>query len=117
MTIREEIKKVGQLLDGKLMTFDHSSYDLKEDIPHLFLEGKRQDVNSVEIYDDGRMMNVYTDDGVYGLGFYEEDEVTFEMIDKELEEMGMDTLLRDIYYNHSRSWEIGDYEDDFLTLN
>lgn len=110
MTIREEIKKVGQLLDGKLMTFDHSTYDLKEDIPHLFLEGKRQDVNSVEIYDDGRMMNVYTDDGVYGLGFY-------EMNDKELEEMGMDTLLRDIYYNHSRSWEIGDYEDDFLTLN
>lgn len=110
MTIREEIKKVGQLLNGKLMAFDHNSYDLKEDIPHLFLEGKRQDINYVEIYDDGRMMNVYTNDGVYGLGLY-------EMIDKELEEMGMDTLLRDIYYNHSRSWEIGDYEDDFLTLN
>ena len=28
----------------------------------------------------------------------------------------MDEFLRDIYYEHPRSWEIGDYEDDFLTL-
>lgn len=28
---------------------------------------------------------------------------------------GMDEFLRDIYYEHPRSWEIGDYEDDFLT--
>lgn len=32
-----------------------------------------------------------------------------------LEECGMDEFLRDIYYNHPRSWEIGDYELDFLT--
>ena len=52
-----------------------------------------------------------------GLGFYEDIENgdTFETIDKELEECGMDEFLRDIYYEHPRSWEIGDYEDDFLT--
>lgn len=37
------------------------------------------------------------------------------MVDKEIEEMEMDVFLRDIYYNHPRSEEIGDYELDFLT--
>mgnify|MGYP003508194287 FL=1 len=62
-------------------------------------------------------MIITTNDTEIGLGFYEDIENgdTFETIDKELEECGMDEFLRDIYYNHPRSWDIGDYEDDFLT--
>ena len=97
------------------MYFDHKSYDFAEDIPHLTLDGERKNISSVFISKDGLMMNVMTDDCEYGLGFYEDEENTFETIDKELEECGMDEFLRDIYYEHPRSWEIGDYEDDFLT--
>lgn len=114
MNIREQIKKLAELLNGETMYFDWKSYDLEEDIPHLNLDGNREDVVSVSISKDGLFMNVSTNSFETGLGFYEEDGVTFETIDKELEDMGMDEFVRDIYYNHPRSWEIGDYEDDFL---
>ena len=114
MNIREQIKKLAELLNGETMYFDWKSYDLEEDIPHLNLDGNREDVVSVSISKDGLFMNVSTNSFETGLGFYEEEGVTFETIDKELEDMGMDEFLRDIYYNHPRSWEIGDYEDDFL---
>ena len=118
MNTREQIKKLASLLEEKVMYFDHKSYDFEEDIPHLTLDGERKNISSVFISKDGLMMNVVTDDCEYGLGFYEDIENgdTFETIDKELEECGMDEFLRDIYYEHPRSWEIGDYEDDFLTL-
>ena len=115
MNTREQIKKLASLLEEKVMYFDHKSYDFAEDIPHLTLDGERKNISSVFISKDGLMMNVMTDDCEYGLGFYEDEENTFETIDKELEECGMDEFLRDIYYEHPRSWEIGDYEDDFLT--
>ena len=97
------------------MYFDHKSYDFAEDIPHLILDGERVNVESVWIDKKGLTMTITTNDTEFGLGFYEDEENTFETIDKELEECGMDEFLRDIYYEHPRSWEIGDYEDDFLT--
>jgi hypothetical protein len=118
MNTREQIKKLANLLNGKTIHFDWKSYDFEKDIPHLNLDGERKNISSVSIGEDGLTMNVMTTDCEYGLGFYEDIENgnTFETIDKELEEMGMDEFLRDIYYEHPRSWEIGDYEDDFLTL-
>jgi len=115
MNTREQIKKLASLLEGKVMYFDHKSYDFAEDIPHLTLDGKRENIESVVITKDGTFMQITTADSEIGLGFTEDEENTFETIDKELEECGMDEFLRDIYYNHPRSWEIGDYEDDFLT--
>lgn len=117
MNTREQIKKLASLLDGKVMYFDHKSYDFAEDIPHLILDGERKNINSVSIGKDGLTMKVMTTDCEYSLGFNEDIENgdTFETIDKELKECGMDEFLRDIYYEHPRSWEIGDYEDDFLT--
>ena len=117
MILREQIKRVAELLEGKLMFFDWNSYDLEEDIPHLIIDGKRENIEAVAINKDGTFMEVMTEDGEIGLGFYEDEENTFESIDKDLEESGMGEFLRDIYYNHPRSWEIGDYEDDFLTWN
>lgn len=115
MNTREQIKKLALLLEGKIMFFDHKSYDLAEDIPHLTLEGKRENIESVYIAKDGTIMTITTADSEIVLGFTEDEEITLETIDKELEKCGMDEFLRDIYYNHPRSWEIGDYEDDFLT--
>ena len=115
MNIREQIKKVAELLDGKVMYFDWKSYDLEEDIPHLIIDGVRENIESVAINKDGTFMEILTKDEEIGLSFTEDEENTFETIDKELEECGMEEFLRDIYYNHPRSCEIGDYELDFLT--
>ena len=118
MNTREQIKKLASLLGEKVMYFDHKSYDFAEDIPHLIIYNKRVNIESVWIDKKGLKMTVTTDDNTeINFGFYEDIENgdTFETIDKELEECGMDEFLRDIYYEHPRSWEIGDYEDDFLT--
>ena len=117
MNTRELIKKLASLLEEKVMYFDHKSYDFAEDIPHLILDGERVNIDSVWIDKKGLSMTITTKDTEIGLGFNEDIENgdTFETIDKELEECGMDEFLRDIYYEHPRSWEIGDYEDDFLT--
>lgn len=117
MNTREQIKKLASLLEEKVMYFDHKSYDFEEDIPHLFLDGERVNIDSVWIDKKGLSMTIRTKDTEIGLGFNEDIENgdTFETIDKELEECGMDEFLRDIYYEHPRSWDIGDYEDDFLT--
>ena len=117
MNTREQIKKLASLLEEKVMYFDHKSYDFAEDIPHLTIDGERLNIDSVWIDKKGLTMTVTTEDTESGLCFYEDIENgdTFETIDKELEECGMDEFLRDIYYEHPRSWEIGDYEDDFLT--
>ena len=114
MNIREQIKKVAELLDENVMYFDWKSYDFEEDIPHLIIDGVRENIESVAINKDGTFMEVMTNDGKLSRNFYEDEENTFESIDKELEECGMDEFLRDIYYNHPRSCEIGDYEIDFL---
>ena len=115
MNTREQIKKLASLLEEKVLYFDHKSYDFAEDIPHLVLDGERVNIDSVWIDKKGLSMTITTNDTEFGLGFYEDEENTFETIDKELKECGMDEFLRDIYYEHPRSWEIGDYEDDFLT--
>lgn len=99
------------------MYFDWKSYDFEEDIPHLIIDGKRENIEAVFIDKNGAFIEVMTEDEEIGLDFTEDEENTFESIDKELEKSGMDEFLRDIYYNHPRSVEIGDYEDDYLTWN
>jgi len=115
MTIREQIKRVAQLLEGRIMFFDWDSYDDEMDIPHLILDGERQNIDNVYILKDGSVIEVTTEKFVYGFTLTEDEENTFESIEKRLEEIGMEDFLRDVYYEHPRSWEIGDYEDDFLT--
>ena len=56
MNIREQIKRVAQLLEGKLMYFDWNSYDLEEDIPHLIIDGVRENIEAVAINKDGTFM-------------------------------------------------------------
>lgn len=115
MNIREQIKRVAELLEGKVMFFDWKSYDSEEDIPHLIIDEVREKIDSVFINKNGTYMVVTTEEYEIGLSFTEDEETTLEAIDKELESDGMGEFLRDIYYNHPRSCEIGDYELDFLT--
>ena len=115
MNIREQIKKVAELLEGKKMYFDWSSYDLEEDIPHLIIDGVRENIEAVAINKDGTFMEVLTKDEEIGLDFTEDEDYTLEFIDTMLEDCDMEEFLRDIYYNYPLSWVIGDYEDDFLT--
>ena len=114
MILREQIKMVAELLEEKVMYFDHKFYDNAEDIPHLILDGKRENIETVFIAKNGLEMIIETCDEEFGLGFYEDENTTFESMDKELEEIGMAEFLRAIYYEHPRSCEIGNYEDDFL---
>ena len=114
MILREQIKMIAELLEGKVMYFDWQYYEFEEDIPHLIIDGARENIESVTINKDDTFMEVMTKEEEIGLSFTEDEENTFETIDKELEECGMDEFLRDIYYNHPRSCEIGDYEIDFL---
>ena len=119
METRGQIKKIAALLEEKVMFFDWDSYDNPDDIPHLIIDGVRENIESVWIDKKGLTMTITTEEYELELGFYEDAENgdTFESIDKELDEIGMDTFLRDIYSNHPHSCEIGDYEQDFLTWN
>jgi hypothetical protein len=120
MSIIDEAKKLGTLLNERTIFFDHKSYDDLNDIPHIFMDGKRYDVDSATFHADGTALELdlidksnWSVSGI-GIGFYEDDGVTTEMIEKECMEMGLDTLFRDIYYETPESYTIGDYETDFL---
>ena len=84
MILREQIKMIAELLEGKVMYFDWQSYEFEEDIPHLIIDGARENIESVAINKDGTFMEVMTEDGGFGLGLYEDEENTFESIDKNL---------------------------------
>lgn len=116
MNTREEIAKLATLLNGEEIFFDHNSYDLAEDIPHIIVGGKRVDIDSVIIPADASYIEVYSGNDKYTLSLVEDGDYTFDLIDKFLEESKVDTLLYDIYYQHPKSYEIGDYEMDFLKL-
>jgi hypothetical protein len=51
-----------------------------------------------------------------GIGLYdiEENNLTEEEFEKEAEAIGLYELLSDIYYETEESYEIGDFELDFL---
>jgi hypothetical protein len=112
----KEIKSIADYLwaneyDG-MVYFDHSSYDLETDIPHLLIDGElvyvtkfyiNRDATFLEIVDDNN--NQYTTKLT---------DIPEEWDDEYFDSMGMFELLRDVFYETEKSWEIGDYEMDFL---
>lgn len=122
MNLIEIAKKLGSLLKEETIFFDHKSYDYAEDIPHVFMDGKRYNVVSVTFSADGMDIGIdvidiseHKLDG-FGISLREdlENGVTTEVILKEAEEMGLDALFHDVYYETDYSYEIGDFETDFL---
>ena len=86
------------------MVFYGYNYEFEEDIPHLIISGKREIVKSVSIQNSSLEMVVQIGNKKEVLDF-ESSNITTD---------SMDQFLRDVYYAHSHSWEIGDYEINFL---
>jgi hypothetical protein len=116
MSILEVAKKLGNLLKGRTIYFDFKSYDNEEDIPHIFDGWTRCDVECVRFNDNGDFFEILTKSVSMGIGLYdiEENNLTEEEFEKEAEAIGLYELLSDIYYETEESYEIGDFELDFL---
>lgn len=113
MTFKSIAKKLAILLKGRTIHFDHKSYDDGNDIPHIFVNGERYDIDSVKISKNGEYIECYGDYKGTGVDY------TFGISVATLTEtemVGMDiyNFFQDIYYETEESGEIGDFEDDFL---
>ena len=111
MNILEVAKKVGNLLKGRTIYFDFKSYDNEEDIPHIFDGRSRCNVEVVRFNDDGDFFEILTKSVSMGIRLHDITEKEFE---REANEIGLYELLNDIYYETDESYEIGDFELDFL---
>lgn len=115
LEIRKELKKIAELLwsndnDGAVW-FDHKTYDDETDIPHIDIDGVRVWVDKFIINKDGSEFTIWAGDDAYTLNM---DAIPSEWDDDYFIEIGLDALLRDVYYETGESYEIGDYELDFL---
>lgn len=116
LEIRKEINAIAKYLyeigrNGKV-NFDFSSYECEFDIPHLIIDGDVIWIESFYITEDGSCMGLIADNGdILSTNF---DNIPEEWDDEYFELLGLDTLLRDVYYETTESYEIGDYELDFL---
>lgn len=113
MTIKTIAKKLAKLLNGRTTYFDFKSYDIQDDVPHIFVNGVRYNITYVKMENNGSYMECC---GNYkGTGIYYAFGISIRTLtDTELEEMGIPALLHDIYYETDESAELGDFEDDFL---
>lgn len=113
--IKNIVKKLAKLLhkDGSVyngsVCFDFNSYDMEEDIPFLLdNDGNKILIEDVHFQKNGSKIVVTTDLG---------EEFTLSMNDfteEELDKMNMYELLSNVYYETKDSYEIGDFELDFL---
>lgn len=116
MAIKDIVKKLGELLhkdkdvyNGNVC-FEFSFYDFEEDIPHINIFGKRSLVENIFIPIEGDSI-ILTDENGQGFTLYME-----KYTEKELEDMDLYELLNTTYYETSYSYEIGDFELDFLNI-
>lgn len=115
MEIEKRLKEIASLLwdngyDGKVC-FDHKSYDDETLIPHIDIDGERVLVETFLINREGNQLTLISDDDSYILDI---DAIPSEWDDDFFIEIGLDAILRDVYYETKESWEIGDYELDFI---
>lgn len=111
MTIFNETQKLYNYpnFKHKSFNFDHKSYDDAEDIPHINIEGRRMNVYSANFAFGGQALRCVVADEIIS-----EIIIKLELDDDTLIEIGIDELIRDMYYETEESWEIGDFELDFL---
>lgn len=120
METKEIVKKIAELLykdEGVyngVVCFDHSSYDNALDIPSINIDGELVLIEEFRVSKDGNIVTVIDDDGnAYTVNL---DNIPEEWDDEYFERIGFDTLLRDVFYETDYSWEIGDFEIDFLGI-
>jgi hypothetical protein len=118
MNIIEVAKMLGEFLKGETIYFDLASYSADAEPPFLIVDNKREIVESATLNKEGTFLVVeFANGGGAGFGFYEEDGLTIDDIEKECGEMGIYQLLKDMYYETDESFDIGDFEQDFLKLS
>ena len=115
LKIRKEIEKIAELLwsngcDG-IIHFDHKSYDDQTLIPHIDIDGERVLVDTFIINRDGSQFTIISGRDSYILDM---DAIASEWNDDYFDQIGMFELLQDVYYETTESYDIGDYEIDFL---
>ena len=116
LTIQKRLKEIANLLwengyEGKVY-FDHKSYDDENDIPRIKTGGEIVLVEQFSINKEGDIVSVTNENGdFYSMmitGWSD------EWNDSYYESVGLFDLLRDVYYETDESYEIGDYEMDFI---
>lgn len=115
LKIRKDLRLIAELLwsngSSGVECFDHKSYEDETDIPHLDIDGERVLVDTFIINRDGSQFTIISGRDSYILDM---DAIPSEWDDDYFIEIGLDTLLRDVYYETAESYEIGDYELDFI---
>lgn len=115
MYLKYQAKALYKLLKNRQVWFDHKSYDFQNDIPFIIIGNKRYRVNGIQFVEEG-ILEIHLSDTILTnitinfRNFLLED----EEFDIELQRYELGGLFRDIYYETNDSYEIGDYELDFL---
>ena len=107
----ELLYKEDNLYEG-VVCFDHKSYDFDIDIPSIIINDEKRLVDEFRINYDATEIVVISGNDMFTLYI-----PTCTFTDDDFDKMGMLDLLRDVYYETEYSFEIGDFEDDFLELN
>lgn len=115
LAIRKDLRLIAELLwsngSSGVECFDHKSYDDETLIPHIDIDGERVLVETFLINRDGSQFTIISGMDSYTLDM---DAISSEWDDDYFIEIGLDRLLRDVYYETAESCEIGDYELDFI---
>ena len=116
LTIRKELAMIADYLWANgyngIIYFDHKSYDDNRDIPHLLIDAELVYVYKFYINREVTLMQITDDENnLYTLDLTALPE---EWDDEYFDQIGMFELLQDVYYETTESYEIGDYEIDFL---
>lgn len=116
MEIKKRLKEIAGLLwdngyNGAVY-FDHKSYEDDSDIPRIKISGDVVLVSEFHINKVGDSITICDDsNNVYSLWITGWSD---EWSDSYYESIGLFDLLRDVYYETKESYEIGDYELDFI---
>lgn len=118
MRITEVVKKLAELLNGRTIYFDLKSYSEDAEPPFLIVDWKRKIVEEVTLNKAGTYLEVSFVDGSGGsFDFYAENDLDIDEIEKECGEMGIYNLLKDMYMETDESFDLGDFEQDFLGID
>lgn len=116
MNTQEIVKKLAKLLyqdegvyEGAVC-FDWSSYDEEYEIPSICIDGNNVMVEEFQVNKEGTEIIITSGDDRYTLDLA-------AYTEQEYEEMGLYTLLNDVYYETDYSWEFGDFDTEFLGFN
>lgn len=105
------IEKLGVVTNGARVYFDPKTYDFQEDIPRITANGKEYVVEDMAISaeENGTRLDInYNDGSRTNILLNSENTNALEQLE------GLEDLLRDFYYGSPVSYDIGDYEMDFL---